>query len=84
MLRNLNAPPAINKWLIHWYSKNAPKDIPGIEEQIKQVIVDKLGVDESEIAPEASFTGDLGTDSPDVFELVIEVENVFHKAISAN
>ena len=55
--------------------------MPGIEEQIKQIIVDKLGVDEQEVTREASFTDDLGTDSLDVFELVIEVENVFHITI---
>ena len=55
--------------------------MPGIEEQIKQIIVDKLGVDEKEVTCEASFTDDLGTDSLDVFEMVIEVENVFHITI---
>ncbi len=55
--------------------------MPGIEEQIKQIIVDKLGVDEKEVTSEASFTDDLGTDSLDVFEMVIEVENVFHITI---
>jgi acyl carrier protein len=55
--------------------------MPGIEEQIKQIIVDKLGVDEKQVVPAASFTSDLCTDSLDVFELVIEIENVFHITI---
>ena len=42
-----------------------------IEAKVKAIIVDKLGVDESEVKPEASFTNDLGADSLDTVELII-------------
>ena len=41
------------------------------------IIVDKLGVDESEVTPEASFTNDLGADSLDTVELIMEFEKEF-------
>jgi acyl carrier protein len=45
------------------------------------IIVDKLGVDESEVTPEASFTNDLGADSLDTVELIMEFEKEFNMAI---
>ena len=48
-----------------------------IEERVKAIIVDKLGVDESEVTPEASFTNDLGADSLDTVELIMELEKEF-------
>ncbi|MCX6286931.1 MAG: acyl carrier protein [Bacteroidetes bacterium] len=45
------------------------------------MIVDKLGVDESEVTPEASFTNDLGADSLDTVELIMEFEKEFDIAI---
>ncbi|MCS7081948.1 MAG: acyl carrier protein [Bacteroidetes bacterium] len=48
-----------------------------LEAKVKQIIVDKLGVDESEIRPEASFTNDLGADSLDTVELIMEFEKEF-------
>ena len=44
---------------------------------IKAIIVDKLGVDEAEVKPEASFTNDLGADSLDTVELIMEFEKEF-------
>ena len=41
-----------------------------IESKVKAIIVDKLGVDEAEVKPEASFTNDLGADSLDTVELI--------------
>ena len=52
-----------------------------IAEKVKQIIVDKLGVDESEVTPEASFTNDLGADSLDTVELIMEFENEFNISI---
>ena len=49
--------------------------------RVKAIIVDKLGVDESEVAPEASFTNDLGADSLDTVELIMEFEKEFNIAI---
>ena len=48
-----------------------------IEERVKAIIVDKLGVDESEVTNEASFTNDLGADSLDTVELIMELEKEF-------
>ncbi len=52
-----------------------------IAEKVKAIIVDKLGVDENEVAPEASFTNDLGADSLDTVELIMEFEKEFNIAI---
>jgi len=51
-------------------------------ERVKKIIVDRLGVDESEVTPEASFKDDLGADSLDVVELVMELEEEFDLEIS--
>jgi acyl carrier protein len=48
-----------------------------ISARVKAIIVDKLGVDESEVLPEASFTNDLGADSLDTVELVMALEDEF-------
>ena len=53
-------------------------DIAG---KVKQIIVDKLGVDESEVTAEASFTNDLGADSLDTVELIMEFEKEFDISI---
>ena len=52
-----------------------------IEAKVKEIIVNKLGVDEGQVTPEASFTNDLGADSLDTVELVMEFENVFKVSI---
>lgn len=52
-----------------------------ISERITKIIVDKLGVDESEVTPEASFTNDLGADSLDTVELIMEFEKEFDISI---
>jgi acyl carrier protein len=48
-----------------------------IASRVKAIIVDKLGVSESEVTPEASFTNDLGADSLDTVELIMEFEKDF-------
>ena len=53
-----------------------------IYDRVKQIIVDRLGVDESEITLEASFKNDLNADSLDVVELVMELEDEFDMEIS--
>ena len=45
--------------------------------KVKAIIVDKLGVDESEVTNDASFTNDLGADSLDTVELIMELEKEF-------
>ncbi|HEX2395505.1 MAG: acyl carrier protein [Bacteroidales bacterium] len=52
-----------------------------IASRVKAIIVDKLGVDESEVTPEASFTNDLGADSLDTVELIMEFEKEFNIGI---
>lgn len=53
-------------------------DITG---KVKSIIVDKLGVEEKEVTPTASFTNDLGADSLDTVELIMEFEKEFNIAI---
>ncbi|MCD4697986.1 MAG: acyl carrier protein [Bacteroidales bacterium] len=52
-----------------------------IVKKVTSIIVDKLGVDENEVTPEASFTNDLGADSLDTVELIMEFEKEFNIAI---
>jgi acyl carrier protein len=52
-----------------------------IAEKVKKIIIDKLGVDESEVTNEASFTNDLGADSLDTVELIMEFEKEFDVSI---
>ncbi len=52
-----------------------------ISERVSKIIVDKLGVDASEVTLEASFTNDLGADSLDTVELIMEFEKEFDISI---
>ena len=52
-----------------------------IESKVRAIIVDKLGVDDAEVKPEASFTNDLGADSLDTVELIMEFEKEFGLSI---
>ncbi|MFI5141182.1 MAG: acyl carrier protein [Bacteroidia bacterium] len=52
-----------------------------IAKKVTSIIVDKLGVDEKEVTPTASFTNDLGADSLDTVELIMEFEKEFNIAI---
>lgn len=52
-----------------------------IAERVKQIIVEKLGVEESEVTPEANFQNDLGADSLDTVELIMEFEKEFNLSI---
>ena len=52
-----------------------------IAEKVKSIIVDKLGIDENEVSAEASFTNDLGADSLDTVELIMEFEKEFNISI---
>ena len=48
-----------------------------VEDKVKQIIVEQLGVDEAEVTPSASFVDDLGADSLDTVELVMAFEEAF-------
>ncbi len=52
-----------------------------VESKVKAIIVDKLGVDESEVTADANFTNDLGADSLDTVELIMEFEKEFDISI---
>ncbi|HQU57556.1 MAG: acyl carrier protein [Phaeodactylibacter sp.] len=52
-----------------------------IAERVKKIIIDKLGVDDSEVNQDASFTNDLGADSLDTVELIMEFEKEFDISI---
>jgi acyl carrier protein len=47
------------------------------EDKVKQIIMEKLGVSEEQVTPEASFIDDLNADSLDIVELVMELEDAF-------
>lgn len=53
-----------------------------VYERVKRIVVDRLGVEESQVTLEASFKEDLGADSLDVVELVMELEDEFDLEIS--
>jgi acyl carrier protein len=52
-----------------------------IEDRVKQIIVEQLGVEEGEVTPSASFVDDLGADSLDTVELVMALEEEFETEI---
>ena len=52
-----------------------------ITSKVKEIIVEKLGVDEAEITPEANLTKDLGADSLDTVELIMDFEKAFEITI---
>lgn len=52
-----------------------------VESKVKAIIVDKLGVDEADVTTEANFTNDLGADSLDTVELIMEFEKEFDISI---
>ncbi len=49
-----------------------------VEERVKQIVVEQLGVKEGEVSPDASFVDDLGADSLDTVELVMALEEEFN------
>lgn len=61
---------------LSFINKNLKK-MSEIANRVKSIITDKLGVEESQVTPEASFTNDLGADSLDTVELIMELEKEF-------
>ena len=53
-----------------------------IEQRVKEIIVEQLGVNEGEVKPEAKFVDDLGADSLDLVELVMALEEEYNMEIS--
>jgi len=56
-------------------------DMANVAEKVAKIIIDKLGVEEAEVTPEANFTNDLGADSLDTVELIMEFEKEFEISI---
>jgi acyl carrier protein len=61
--------------------RNTPGGIMAVEQKVKQIIVEQLGVDESQVDSNASFVDDLGADSLDIVELVMAFEEAFELEI---
>ena len=55
--------------------------MPDVEAKVKEIIMNKLGVEASQVTTQASFTNDLGADSLDTVELVMEFEKAFNLQI---
>ena len=51
--------------------------MPGVDDKVKQIIVDQLGVDAADVTPASSFVDDLGADSLDRVELIMALEETF-------
>ena len=65
------------------YARNyKEKNMSEIQDQVKKIVVDHLGIDESKVVPEAKFIDDLGADSLDTVELVMAFEEEFGSEIS--
>jgi len=66
-----------------YFCNHKPKNktMSDIATRVKKIIVDKLGVDENEVTSAASFTNDLGADSLDTVELIMEFEKEFNISI---
>ena len=62
-------------------TRPTPMAAESTEQRIKEIIVEKLGVDQADITREASFTNDLGADSLDTVELIMEFEKEFDMTI---
>jgi acyl carrier protein len=66
---------------LHTHKINKNKNMSDVAAKVTTIIIDKLGVEANEITPEASFTNDLGADSLDTVELIMEFEKEFNIAI---
>jgi acyl carrier protein len=62
-------------WIALYWRKNTK--MTSIEERVKKIVAEQLGVSEDEVTPEASFIDDLGADSLDAVELVMALEEEF-------
>jgi acyl carrier protein len=78
--KSLTILPQISFFALIFKSLNI-KNMSEIAQKVKQIIIEKLGVEESEVTPEASFTNDLGADSLDTVELIMEFEKEFNISI---
>jgi acyl carrier protein len=70
-------PASRYKYLEHWVCSRRIKVAASVLERVKDIVADNLGVDREKITPETSFVNDLGADSLDTVELVMELEEEF-------
>jgi acyl carrier protein len=63
---------------VHFNHSKEVRTMADIEGKVKEIVINKLGVEEGQITPEASFINDLGADSLDTVELVMEFEKAFN------
>jgi acyl carrier protein len=68
-------------FLCSTFLTNNSLNMANVADRVKKIIVERLGVDESQVTPEASFTNDLGADSLDTVELIMEFEKEFDLSI---
>jgi acyl carrier protein len=64
-----------------FFHQQVLKNMANVADRVKKIIIDKLGVEESEVTLEASFINDLGADSLDTVELIMEFEKEFDVSI---
>ncbi len=69
------------QYILYFCGSKSKRTMATIAERVKKIIVDKLGVEESQVTNEASFTTDLGADSLDTVELIMEFEKEFNISI---
>ena len=67
--------------MVGYRCKGGESAVASIEERVKEIIVEQLGVEEDEVSAEASFVDDLGADSLDTVELVMAFEEEFNVEI---
>jgi acyl carrier protein len=63
------------------FKKGGGEKMAAVDEKVKEIIVEQLGVDPAQVTPEASFVNDLGADSLDTVELVMALEEEFNLEI---
>jgi acyl carrier protein len=69
--------PPVRRWQAWRNQEQVRKNMAAVDDKVKQIIVEQLGVDEGEVTPNASFVDDLGADSLDTVELVMAFEEAF-------
>ena len=78
----MSSSSAVSKGLALFYLRGGEYAVADVLERVTKIVVDRLNVEASEVKPEASFKEDLGADSLDVVELVMELEDEFDLEIS--
>jgi acyl carrier protein len=80
-LINLSVDVSLHPEKLTFFHQQVLKNMANVADRVKKIIIDKLGVDESEVTLEASFINDLGADSLDTVELIMEFEKEFDVSI---